>query len=80
MNEKTSRIAQEAEEITAKVGEYIPPFRLAEMLKIAGKIQNLIINNTAFAPTYRECKIVLSIVEDSIDKVTGLPPVAKGGK
>ena len=28
----------------------------------------------------RECKIVLSIVEDSIDKVTGLAPVAKGGK
>ena len=70
MTNRTTSVFDEAEEIKNRLGMYIAPSRLAEMMKLAAKIQKMIVDNMVFAPSYRDCEIVLDIVQDSIRRVT----------
>ena len=63
MTNRTTSVFDEAEEIKNRLGMYIAPSRLAEM-------QKMIVDNMVFAPSYRDCEIVLDIVRDSIRRVT----------
>jgi len=63
------RIQAEKERILAETGRYIPPYRLANLMKAAAKITDIL----ARADTnicYEECKFVLAVVASTIGIVT----------
>lgn len=45
----------------------IPPFRMAQLMKIAGKITETMISNV-YNVTYDEIKIILAVVEKGISE------------
>ena len=63
-------IRHEADEITSRTGRYIPPYRLANLMKTAQLITNQIVRSD-IAMTYDEIQIVLSIVQGAVGKAIG---------
>lgn len=63
-------IKRETEEIVNRTGRYIPPFRLANLMKIAQRIVDLMTKADVMM-TYAECALVLDIVRNAIRGVTG---------
>ena len=63
-------IRHEADEITSRTGRYIPPYRLATLMKTAQLITNQIVRSD-IAMTYDEIQIVLSIVQGAVGKAIG---------
>ena len=63
-------IRHEADEIASRTGRYIPPYRLANLMKTAQSITDLIVRSDV-AMTYEEIQLVLSIVDGAIAKAVG---------
>lgn len=70
MNSTHDYIKQEAQEIAGRAGLYIPPYRMANLMKAAQRIVDLL-TKADLAITYRECLLVLDIVRNAIGAVTG---------
>lgn len=63
-------LKRECEEITQKTGVYIPPYRLATLMKTAQKVTDIIMSN-AVCMSYHESLLVLRIVMNAIRDITG---------
>lgn len=63
-------IKKEAEDITSRTGRYIPPYRMANLMKSAQKVFDLLVR-TDVCTTYEECEIILDIVKNTIFSATG---------
>jgi len=63
-------IKHEADEITSRTGRYIPPYRLANLMKTAQRITDQIVRSDV-AMTYDEIQLVLSIVQGAVGKAIG---------
>lgn len=63
-------IRHEADEITSRTGRYIPPYRLANLMKTAQLITNQIVKSD-IAMTYEEIQIVLGIVQGAVGIAIG---------
>lgn len=63
-------IKHEADEITSRTGRYIPPYRLANLMKIAQRITDQIVRSDV-AMTYDEIQLVLGIVQGAVGKAIG---------
>lgn len=63
-------IRHEADEITSRTGRYIPPYRLANLMKTAQMITNQIVRSD-IAMTYDEIQIVLGIVQGAVCRAVG---------
>lgn len=63
------RLQAEKERILAETGRYIPPYRLANLMKAASKITDLLVKADTNM-SYEECNIVLAIVASTIGVVT----------
>jgi hypothetical protein len=63
-------IRHEADEITSRTGRYIPPYRLANLMKTAQLITNQIVKSD-IAMTYEEIQIVLGIVQGAVGRAVG---------
>lgn len=63
------RLQAEKERILAETGCYVPPFRLANLMKAAGRIIDILIKADIHI-SYEECRLVLRIVEAAIISVT----------
>ena len=66
----TEILKRECEEITKKTGVYVPPYRLANLLKNAGKIFEMLIKADT-SVSYTECLLTLRVVMNAIREVTG---------
>ena len=69
MGKILQQITEEANRIEARTGYYIPPFKLAGLMKTATKIIEYLTNGGANWYTYEDCLIVLDIVRDCICRV-----------
>lgn len=63
-------IKHEAEEIASRTGRYIPPYRLASLMKTAQRIIDLTVRSDV-AMTYDEIQLVLGIVQGAVGKAIG---------
>ncbi len=63
-------IKREANEISARTGRYIPPYRMVNLMKTAQRIAEFLIK-ADLAITYEECEITLNIVLNTIKTITG---------
>ena len=63
-------IKREANEIAGRTGRYIPPWRMANLIKAADKVADYLMKADV-AMTYEERKIVLNIVQNAIGMATG---------
>ena len=63
-------LKNEAEEITQRTGRYIPPYRMASLMRSAQKIADLLVR-TDVCISYEESMIVLDIVRGAILAATG---------
>ena len=63
-------IKNEANEITSRTRRYIPPYRMANLIKSAMRISDQLVK-TDISMTYEECEIVLKIVLNTIKAMTG---------
>jgi hypothetical protein len=63
-------IRREADEIASRTGRYIPPYRLANLMKTAQRITDQIIRSDV-AMTYEEIQLVLGVVLDAVGKAIG---------
>lgn len=63
-------IKHEANEIASRTGRYIPPYRMANLMKTAQRVTDLLVK-TDVAMTYEECVIVLNVVQSAIHTITG---------
>jgi hypothetical protein len=63
-------IRHEADEITSRTGRYIPPYRLANLMKTAQLITNQIVKSD-IAMTYEEIQLVLGIVQGAVGRAIG---------
>lgn len=61
---------KEIQEITARTGYYITPCRLANLMKTANKVMELV-TKADLCMTYHESLMVLRIVSGAIQQVTG---------
>lgn len=61
---------KECEEITQRTGRYIPPIRMASLMRTAQKITDML-TKADICMTYEECSIVLDIVSGAIKSATG---------
>lgn len=61
---------REVDDITQRTGRYIPPYRLANLMKTAQKVTDLITKSDVCV-TYEESMMVLSIVRSAIREITG---------
>lgn len=61
---------KEAEEIASRTGRYIPPYRMASLMRSAQKIFDLLVR-TDVCTTYEESIIILDIVRGEIRSATG---------
>lgn len=64
-------LKRECDDITARTGFYIPPYRLAFLMKIAQKVTDLLIKSD-ICISYREAVVVLKIVTGALKDVTGM--------
>lgn len=58
-------LKNEAEEITQRTGRYIPPYRMASLMRSAQKIADLLVKADV-CTSYEESMIVLDIVRGAI--------------
>lgn len=65
----TEALRRECEEITQRTGRYIPPYRMANLMKTAQKVTELL-TKTDVCVTYEECQIILEIVSGAIKSAT----------
>lgn len=63
-------IQRESEEITSRTGRYIPTYRLANLMRTAQKVSDLLTKSDV-CMTYEECEIILDIVRSAISSATG---------
>ncbi len=63
-------IRREADEIASRTGRYIPPYRLANLMKTAQRILDLVTRSDV-AMTYDEVQLVLGIVQGAVGKAIG---------
>lgn len=63
-------IRREADEITSRTGRYIPPYRVANLMKTAQRVTDILARSD-IAMTYDEIQLILEIVQGAICKVTG---------
>ena len=63
-------LKREMEEITQRTGQYIPPYRLANLMKTAQKITDMI-TRCDVCVSYGEAILILRIVMGAIREVTG---------
>lgn len=70
MNATADYIKREAEEIAGRTGRYIPTYRMANLMKAAQRVTDLITRSDV-AMTYEEIQLVLDIVQAAVSKVTG---------
>lgn len=63
-------LKKECEDIVSRTGIYVSPYRLANLLKTAGKVFDLLLKSDVCV-SYNECLIVLRIVMKAIREVTG---------
>jgi hypothetical protein len=70
MQKTPDYIKHEAEAIAGRIGLYIPPYRMGNLMKAAQRIVDLLIK-ADLAMTYKECLIVLDIVRNTIQCITG---------
>lgn len=63
-------IRHEADEIASRTGRYIPPYRLANLMKMSQRIFDLVVKSD-IAMTYEEIQLVLGMVQGAVDKATG---------
>lgn len=63
-------IKRETDEITSRTGRYIPPYRLANLMKTSQRITDLIVRSDV-AMTYEEIQLVLDIVQGAVGKAIG---------
>lgn len=61
---------KEIQEITARTGHYVAPYRLANLMKTANKVMELI-TKAELCMTYHESLMVLRIVSGAIQQATG---------
>lgn len=61
---------QEVEDIASRTGRYIPPYRMASLMRSAQKIFDLLVR-TDVCTTYEESIIILDIVRGAIRSATG---------
>ena len=61
---------KEIQEITARTGHYIAPYLLANLMKTANKVMELI-TKPELCMTYHESLMVRRIVSGAIQQVTG---------
>jgi hypothetical protein len=61
---------KEIQEITARTGHYIAPYRLANLMKTANKVMELV-TKADLCMTYQESLMVPRIVSGAIQQVTG---------
>ena len=66
----TDYIRHEAEEIASRTGRFIPPYRLANLMKTAQRITDLIVRSDV-AMTYDESQLVLGIVQGAVGRAVG---------
>ena len=63
-------LKRECDEITQRTGQYIPPYRLANLMKTAQKITDMI-TRCDVCVSYGEALLILRIVMGAIREVTG---------
>lgn len=63
-------IKREADEITGRTGRYIPPYRMANLMKTAQRVTDLI-TRSDIAMTYEEIQLVLDIVQGAVSRAIG---------
>lgn len=63
------RLQAEKERVLAETGFYVPPYRLANLMKAAGKIADILVKADTNI-CYEECEIVLHIVSSAIASIT----------
>ena len=63
-------IKHEADEISSRTGRYIPPYRLANLMKTAQRLTDTLIRSD-IAMTYEEIQLVLNIVQGAVDQAVG---------
>lgn len=63
------RFQAEKEEIIKRAGYYIPPYRLANLMRAAGRITDILVKADTNI-CFEECNIVLGIVAAAIAWVT----------
>lgn len=63
-------IKHEADEIASRTGRYIPPYRMANLMKTAQRVTGLLAQ-ADIAMTYEEIQMVLGIVQGAVCKATG---------
>lgn len=61
---------KECEEITQRTGRYIPPYRMAALVRTAQKIVDALVKADT-CMTYEECTIILNIASSAIKGATG---------
>lgn len=66
----TEAFRKECEEITQRTGRYIPPYRMASLMRTAQKIADMLAKADV-CMTYEECSMVLEIVAGAIKSATG---------
>jgi len=66
----TDYLRHEAEEIASRTGRFIPPYRLANLMKTAQRITDLIVRSDV-AMTYDEIQLVLGIVQGAVGRAVG---------
>lgn len=63
-------IKHEADEIASRTGRYIPPYRMANLMKTAQRVTDLLVKADV-TMTYDEIQMVLGIVQGAVCKATG---------
>ena len=61
---------REIQEITARTGHYIAPYRLSNLMKTSQKVMELV-TRAELCMTYHESLMVLRIVSGAIQQATG---------
>lgn len=63
-------LKRECEEVTGRLGFYIPPYRMTSLMQAAQKITSVLVNaNTCM--THAECEFVLNIVSGAFKAAVG---------
>lgn len=68
--ERVPTAKQEADAIMEKTGRYVPPYRLAILLRTASKVMETI-TKAEIAISYAECRLLLDILDREISTVVG---------
>lgn len=63
------RLQAEKERLLATTGFYVPPYRMANLMKAAAKIMDIVIKADTNI-CYEECRFIMAIVNAAITNVT----------